>query len=616
LKKTTWKDNFLFNQFKWVLGLLSVTLISVVIYFFSAKYNNESTHFITGAKHNSRKDIHLQLPYYSSKNNVEIAYVEKKNAEDTKNKDYSSKTKKSQQETPTMFDFNHQSSAEHQWVNNEGAITAINLKNVFNSAFADFAPVVSNNNNVMFFTSRRAQNINNNSQTREYVYFSTKDKKTEQWTEPILLGAPFNKKNSYNSIISINETGDKIFLYQDDRKTYGDIFETSYKNNAWTEPVPLPFPINSPYIETSIAYNSDSSVVIFTSNRPGGYGDMDIWFAAKNNDGTWCNAINAGPLINTNEKEDGVFTLPDGETIIFSSNGHLGLGGHDIFYTKLINGSFSAPQNMGKPINSNADDIYFYLPQNSTTAYFSSNRKGGVGEKDIYSIPFEDIENYFISSNIKLNAAVYDKETHTPIDTYIEIWNVNTQTLIKNFMYSSASNNNIVLLPKNTTYEMRVYKKGYMPYVEQFAASSTNALDLYYNISLAPISPNNFYLINNLQFNRKKNHISSNTVWALSKIFDILQQNPQITISFAAISFQEGMNNMDVLSKVVENCIEYLIDKGIDKSRLLAFHTDDFSLTLPDQSILSNYNNSASPNKQEKNMALVLKIETSQNKTF
>ena len=175
-----------------------------------------------------------------------------------------------------------------------------------------------------------------------------------------------------------------MYIYYDENG--GDLYECRLKGDIWDKPRPLK-EINTSAGEKSAAVSADGQILFFTSNRDGGQGGVDIYWSHLSPNGKWGKPENLGMVVNTEYDEDGVFFHPDGKTLYFSSKGHDNMGGYDIFKTVLQpDNSWSKPENLGYPINTTSDDIYFVLSANGLTGYYSSLRDDGVGEKDIFKI--------------------------------------------------------------------------------------------------------------------------------------------------------------------------------------------------------------------------------------
>ena len=268
-----------------------------------------------------------------------------------------------------------------------------NLGPIVNSEYPDFSPVISVDENALFFTSARLRPDSSNFRAKdrltglyfEDIYASYKDR-DGNWQEPELLSI---NTTDHTATMNVSVDGQTLYLYKD--VNGGDIYQSRLVGEIWSEPTPMPAGINSSSWETHLAITPDEQTIYFVSNRSGGFGGRDIYRANKLPDGKWSKPANLGPKINTQFDEDAVFISPDSQTLYFSSKGHDSMGGFDIMYSKLDeNGEWSTPVNIGYPINTTDDDVFFVTTADGQRAYYSSVRDSGFGEKDIYMIELPD----------------------------------------------------------------------------------------------------------------------------------------------------------------------------------------------------------------------------------
>jgi outer membrane protein OmpA-like peptidoglycan-associated protein len=264
----------------------------------------------------------------------------------------------------------------------------VNIGREINSEYEDYAPVLNEaEDEIVFTTRRREDNMNENvyedNKPWEDIFIARKV--NGKWQAAKNIGSPVNTPY-HNSNSALSADGSILFLYTDEGN--GDLYFTELKNGKWTEPQPVPGMINSSYEEKSITISRDETTIYFSSNRPGGYGGLDLYRATKDNKGHWTNVKNLGPKINSPEDDDAPFIDYDGVTLYFSSMGRKGMGGFDIFKATFdpATNEWSEPENLGYPINTPDDDIYFVTSKDSKRAYYSSVREDGMGYTDIYMI--------------------------------------------------------------------------------------------------------------------------------------------------------------------------------------------------------------------------------------
>lgn len=267
------------------------------------------------------------------------------------------------------------------------AITSIGRE--INSEHEDYAPVLNEAEDELVFTSRRQDGNLNQDVDRDNKYFEDifiSNKNGGKWEFAKNIGTTVNTPY-HGSNLALSADGKTLFVYTDEGG--GDIVvSTRLANGTWSQPEPLSGIINSTFEEKSVSISKDEKTLYFSSNRPGGYGGLDIYRATKDSKGEWSNVKNVGPRINTKYDDDGPFIDYDGVTLFFSSRGHDSMGGHDVFKTTYDpkKNEYSEPENLGYPINTPDDDVFFVATSDPKRAYYSSVREEGMGYTDIYII--------------------------------------------------------------------------------------------------------------------------------------------------------------------------------------------------------------------------------------
>ena len=267
----------------------------------------------------------------------------------------------------------------------------VNMGGYINTSANEYSPSINADETMLVFTYRGVKSVGErqdkynkatvNGSYNEDIYKAEFISNT--WTQSVSISDSINTKLN-EAAISISEDGNTLYLYKDTKGFSGDIYESDKVNGKWSEPKRLA--MNSKYWEGHAAVNPDGNFMIFSSNRPGGFGGKDLYSATLLEDGNWGNIKNLGASINTKLDEDAPFFQPAGDQFNFSSKGHNSMGGYDIFEAKINKDStYSKPINIGYPINTTSNDI-FYSTSKKGNIYFSSARKGGFGQNDIYQI--------------------------------------------------------------------------------------------------------------------------------------------------------------------------------------------------------------------------------------
>ncbi len=265
-----------------------------------------------------------------------------------------------------------------------------NLGDSINSSYPEYSPVLSADESTIIYTTRRNTSTGGektpDGQFYEDIVYSNKNE-NGVWSSPKSIGQ-FVNSNGHEGSISLSADGQILIVYKDDEANGGgNIYYSNWDGVNWGPLQSFGSDVNSKYWETHACLSADNNTLYFVSDRPGGQGGRDIYRCVKLPNGAWSKALNLGPTINTKHDEDGPFIHPDGVTFIFASTGHRTIGGFDLFTSTIEEDrKFSEPINMGYPINTTDDDVFFTTSLDGKRAYFSSNKAGGFGEKDIYSM--------------------------------------------------------------------------------------------------------------------------------------------------------------------------------------------------------------------------------------
>jgi hypothetical protein len=251
-----------------------------------------------------------------------------------------------------------------------------------NSRFSDYRPAVSGDEKTLVFTRKLP--------FYDAVFYTHRENGT--WTPPINLTPELGIDQDFYSA-SLSFDGKTLFLYKNDQYD-GNIYISKFDGERWSKVIRLNDHINTKYWESHACVTKDGKTLYFTSNRKGGFGGLDIYVSRLDSTGDWGPPENLGPIINTDYNEETPFISEDGKTLFFSSRGHLNMGGYDIFYSNLLdNGEWSPPLNMGYPINTTDDDIFYQPVGEGYYAYISKFSSQGLGNMDIFKIEIFSAEH-------------------------------------------------------------------------------------------------------------------------------------------------------------------------------------------------------------------------------
>jgi tetratricopeptide (TPR) repeat protein len=256
------------------------------------------------------------------------------------------------------------------------------IDEIINTRYSDIRPVISGDGTKMAFV------------TELPFYDGTfyTELTEEGWSYPQIITQTLGFDEDIYPV-SLSYDGTEMILYYDD-DYIGNLYYSKYEDGLWLPAVKLGENISTKYWESHASFSKDGQALYFTSNRKGTLGGLDIYVSERQSNGTWGVPVNLGPTINSPYNEESPSISQDGQTLYFSSYGHYNMGGYDIFYTKKdIDGSWGIPVNIGYPINTTDNDLYFQPIKNGDAAYYSIYSPRGIGQHDIYFMNIYSVNN-------------------------------------------------------------------------------------------------------------------------------------------------------------------------------------------------------------------------------
>ena len=448
------------------------------------------------------------------------------------------------------------------------------LDNAINSDFDDFAPVITADGSQMFFTSTRPfteKEKKKNQEGKERIYVSAYDADSKKWSNAEPMPDNINLPNINVSNIAISNDGQRLLIYQGFDVKQGDIFETVLKGKKWTDAVSLGKEINTEFHESSASISPDGKTIYFVSERKGGIGGRDIWRSKLGMDNKWGPAENLGKTINTMQDEEAVYIHPDGKTLFFSSKGHKSTGGYDIFKSIFDGTKWSKPQNLGAPINTEGDDLFFVMDASGKKAYYSSAKDGG--KQDIYEINFIPLKKEADLQPLVtiLKGTVKDAQTKQPIEAKIEIIDNEKNEVIATFSSNSETGRYLVSLPSGKNYGINVSAAGYLFHSENFTLSDTASYkEVQKNILLNKADVGTKVVLRNIFFDFGKATLRPESINELNKLKKVMEESPTIKIEISGHT--DNVSSDEFNQKLSESrakaVVEYLVQNGVEKERM------------------------------------------------
>lgn len=486
---------------------------------------------------------------------------------------------------------------------NPSNVSIVNVGREVNSEWDDFAPVLDEKEKLMIFTTKRKDgNLNEDVDLDNFAYediFSS-TKNGNSWNKAQNIGTNINTK-FHDSNLALSKDGETLYLYKDDNN--GDIYySTQSSAGEWSKPLPISENINSSFAELSVSISPDNNTLFFSSNRPGGSGGIDLYMCTKDDRGKWGKTVNLGPDINTEADEESPFIDYDGKTLYFSSKGRKGMGQYDIFKSVYdsTERKWSEPINLGYPINTPDDDVFFVSTKDGKRGYYASVREDGMGYLDIYMVTIPDLnapkdllaskdvariekDQPQIDQEVKsvavndtkptvLVVRIEDMVDESPLDAKVSLISESTKIAIpfkklEKGVYEFTLNNKT-----DEEFMLASEKDGYM--FKNFRivvpGITEKGKEIKRKIEMDRLQVGLSSVLRNIYFDFNKASFTTNSYTELNKLEKLMSDNPGMKLEIAGHTDRVGTKDFNkYLSKKRANAVvNYLTNKGIDARRL------------------------------------------------
>lgn len=368
-----------------------------------------------------------------------------------------------------------------------------------------------------------------------------------------------------------------------------DLFFTKRIGQDWLDPINLPGEINSGAWESQPSLSADGKTVYFVRQVVSKYGkpDSDIFMSTLGENGKWSTAVRLPEIINSPEMEESVQIHPDGKTLYFSSRGHQGMGGLDIFVSRLDEkGQWGRPVNLGYPINTSFDENSLLVSADGEIAFFASDRQGGYGDLDIYY--FVMPEKYRPIKTLYFDGLVYDAVTKKPLEGSFSLVDLKTGKEVIRSIADKVSGAFTVSLPINQEYALSVSYPGYTFFSQNFNMTiSDNQESFHMDVPLVPITDASPIALRNVFFDLNLATLRPESYIELNKLSDFLKSNPNLKIEIGGHTDTRGdaVTNQKLSDARAKSVKDYLISQGISSSRLTSVGFGETTPIFTDEAI-------------------------------
>ena len=437
-----------------------------------------------------------------------------------------------------------------------------NLGDSINTKVSEYYPTITIDGNKLIYT-RRVNNFNED--------FYQADKENGAWSKAISLPGNINT-NQNEGAQNVSQDGQwLIFTGCNFPDGHGscDLYISYLTPDGWSTPENLGDSINTEYWESAPSLSPDKRDLYFSSRQPDGYGGSDLYVSHRLLNGRWSIAENLGPTINTIGDEGTPFIHADNQSLYFTSNGHPGYGGDDLFISrKGPGGVWGKPENLGYPINTIENEGSLVIAADGRTAYYASDRADSRGGLDLYS--FEMREDIRPAQTTWVKGRVFDRKTNKGLPSSVILTDLSTREIVSK-LQTDETGNYLITLPKGKDYAFNVNRRGYLFYSENFALNKDQGDSAYHiDIPLQPLEANAAIVLKNIFFETNKYELKPESESELREVVQLMKDNPTLHIQIGGHTDNSGKtaDNQTLSENRARAVTNYLTSKGIAAPRL------------------------------------------------
>lgn len=444
------------------------------------------------------------------------------------------------------------------------------LSDTVNRFVMQYFPVLTADQQQLIFTRRAGDGPNDD----EDLMVSRKDKQG-RWNLPESISKNINTQLNEGTCAISADGRRLIFTSCSGRDGIGscDLYESRKVGEEWTTPKNLGRNVNSNEWESQPSLSADGRTLYFVSDRRSGMGRRDVWISTLDENGIWTRAVNAGKQINSAFDEISPFIHVNDKSLYFASNGLPGFGGYDIFYVERDSSQWGTPKNIGNIINDHEDQFSLFITADGKKGYYSHEETlpSGLSRSKIFEVEIPAESQVKFRSNY-VKGIITDKISHLPLAAKVDLINIEKNETVSLVESDSISGEYLMVLTQGAEYALYVSKKGYLFKSFNFNYSEVKDFKpIEINIELEKTTTGSMAVLNNIFFELDKYDLKSKSIPELQKIIRFMKENPQIRVEISGHTDNIGQAsyNKQLSEKRALSVFHYLVEKGIEKNRLL-----------------------------------------------
>jgi outer membrane protein OmpA-like peptidoglycan-associated protein len=460
-------------------------------------------------------------------------------------------------------------------INNPVPFVPINIGKAINTHNDEYMNTVSTDEATLIFTRKGMKNDKTQNQRNEQEedFFESKRADDKVWQRAVRMSSMFNTNGNEGAMNISPDQTKMVFTacYRQDGFGSCDLYFSERRGKTWSIPMNMGEEVNTGTWDSNPCLSADGKTVYFVSKRAGGQGASDIWTAERLPDGRWGNVMNLGATVNSKGAEMTPYIHPDGKTLYFASDGHLGMGKIDLFLSrKNDKGQWTEPVNLGYPINDYKNQMGLLINAKGDLAYISSDMRGGEGGYDIYT--FDLYDDARPTSVNYMKGVVADFNAKRPLQAKFQLYDLNSNTLLVESESDALNGDFLVVIPSGTLLGLNVSKPGYLFYSEQFEVKGdySSTAPFLKNVYLKPLQVGQKIVLENIFFASASYELEKQSFVELQKVKELLQKNPTIRIEISGYTDNVGdaADNVKLSNQRAKAVFDYLVSIDVPVKNL------------------------------------------------
>jgi outer membrane protein OmpA-like peptidoglycan-associated protein len=470
-------------------------------------------------------------------------------------------------------------------IQKEDELIITELPSEVNRYVYQYLPALTVDQRTLIYTSRATTEADEDIVVSEF--------NGQGWSEARSLSDSINTRFNEGACTISADGRTLIFTSCEGRQSYGncDLYVTQKVGDTWGKPENLGRKVNSTSWDSQPSLSADGRTLYFVSNRPGGQGGRDIWMSVREEEG-WSYPKNLGDRINTARDETTPFIHSDNQTLFFSSNGHVGMGGFDLYKILKADSAWQRAQNLGYPINTHQDEVSLIVTADGARAYFAKEETSGASILSSRLVSYDIPDGKQLVAGVTyITGIVRDRISNDPLEASLDIVDLTNRATVYATTSDQLTGRYYIVLPANKQFGAFIEKQGYL--FEDLSFSTLNKATDTVNIYLQRIQAGSKLVLKNIYFDFDSDVLDKKSFEELDRVYRLLIENPSVRVEISGHTDSSGTKgyNLDLSKRRAKRVFDHLVTSGVQQGRLSYIGLGDSAPLNADQTEVEKQEN-------------------------